>query len=61
MRKYFDMTEGMVLSLEINECILKALWNLAYGRLSGEALKDKEGVATMRNLGKNISWLLNRL
>lgn len=36
-------------------------WNLAYGRLPGEALKDEEGVATMRNLGKNIAWLLNKI
>lgn len=36
-------------------------WNIAYGRLPGEALKDTEGVETMRNLGKNISWLLSRI
>lgn len=36
-------------------------WNIAYGRLPGEALKDAEGVETMRNLGKNISWLLSRV
>ncbi|MDE6489670.1 MAG: flavodoxin family protein, partial [Muribaculaceae bacterium] len=36
-------------------------WPIAYGRLPGEALKDAEGVETMRNLGKNIAWLLSRL
>ena len=36
-------------------------WNIAYGRLPGEALKDAEGVETMRNLGKNISWLLSKI
>lgn len=36
-------------------------WNIAYGRLPGEALKDEEGVANMRNLGQNMAWLLNRL
>lgn len=36
-------------------------WNIAYGRLPGEALKDAEGVETMRNLGKNILWLLSRI
>ncbi len=36
-------------------------WNVAYGKLSGEALKDSEGVETMKNLGKNISWLLERM
>lgn len=34
-------------------------WNIAYGRLPGEAMKDEEGVANMRNLGQNIAWLLN--
>lgn len=36
-------------------------WNLAYGRLPGEALKDTEGVETMQNLGKNIAWLLEKV
>ncbi len=36
-------------------------WNMAYGKLPGEALKDSEGVETMKNLGKNISWLLERM
>ena len=36
-------------------------WNIAYGRLPGEALKDTEGVETMRNLGKNIAWLLSKI
>ena len=36
-------------------------WNIAYGRLPGEAMKDEEAVANMKNLGQNIAWLLNRL
>lgn len=36
-------------------------WNIAYGRLPGEALKDEEGVANMKNLGQNMAWLLKRL
>lgn len=36
-------------------------WNIAYGRLPGEALKDEEGVANMKNLGQNIAWLLKRI
>lgn len=36
-------------------------WNIAYGRLPGEALKDEEGVANMKNLGQNMAWLLGRL
>lgn len=36
-------------------------WNIAYGRLPGEALKDEEGVANMRNLGQNMAWLLEKV
>ncbi|MCM1041676.1 MAG: hypothetical protein NC396_04515 [Bacteroides sp.] len=36
-------------------------WNVAYGRLPGEAMKDTEGVANMKNLGQNIAWLLARI
>lgn len=33
-------------------------WNMGFGREIGEVKNDKEGEATMRNLGKNIAWLL---
>ena len=36
-------------------------WNIAYGRLPGEAMKDEEGVVNMKNLGQNIAWLLKQL
>lgn len=32
-----------------------------HDRLPGEAMKDQEGVANMKNLGQNIAWLLSRL
>ena len=35
-------------------------WNIAYGRLPGEALNDDEAVANMKNMGQNIAWFLNR-
>lgn len=36
-------------------------WTIAYGCLPGEAMKDEEGVATMKNLGQNMAWLLEHL
>ena len=36
-------------------------WNIAYRRLPGEAMKDEEGVANMKNLGQNIAWILNKI
>lgn len=35
-------------------------WNMAYGRLPGEALNDEEAVANMKNLGQNIAWFLSK-
>ena len=35
-------------------------WNIAYGRLPGEAMNDAEAVANMKNLGQNIAWLLKK-
>ncbi len=36
-------------------------WNFANGREKGEVLKDDEGVATMKNLGQNMAWLLKKI
>jgi multimeric flavodoxin WrbA len=36
-------------------------WNFANGRDKGEVAGDEEGVQTMKNLGKNMPWLLKKL
>ena len=36
-------------------------WPMAYGRTPGEALEDQEGLETMRNLGRNMAYLLKAL
>jgi multimeric flavodoxin WrbA len=36
-------------------------WNMAMGREIGDILNDKEGINTLKNLGKNIAWLLMKL
>ncbi len=36
-------------------------WNMGYGRTPGEVNKDEEGLQTMRNLGKNMVWLLKSI
>ena len=33
-------------------------WNMVYGRVPGEAQQDLEGMQTMRNLAKNMAWML---
>ncbi len=36
-------------------------WNLGIGRDKGDVEKDEEGLRTMRVLGENIAWLLQRV
>ena len=47
----------------INEMIIPgaSYWNVAFGRNKGEVEKDEEGIATMKNLGKNMAWLLKKI
>jgi multimeric flavodoxin WrbA len=46
----------------INEMIIpgSSYWNIAIGREKGEVLKDEEGMKTMRVLGENMAWLLEK-
>jgi len=36
-------------------------WNIGVGREAGEVAGDEEGLQTMRNLGVNMAWLLNKI
>ena len=36
-------------------------WNMAYGQMPGDVLSDAEGLDNMRNLGRNMAFLLQRL
>ena len=46
----------------INEMIVpgSSYWNIGVGRNKGEVLKDEEGLKTMKILGENIAWLLEK-
>jgi multimeric flavodoxin WrbA len=35
-------------------------WNLGIGRAIGDVEQDKEGIETMRTLGRNMAWLLKK-
>lgn len=50
LQKYFGITEMPVIS--------STYWNLAHGRLPGEVVEDEEGMQTMRNIGRNMAWVL---
>ncbi|MBD1400745.1 flavodoxin family protein [Pelovirga terrestris] len=47
----------------INEVIVpgSSYWNIAYGRNAGEVANDTEGMDTMRRLGENIAWLMDKV
>jgi multimeric flavodoxin WrbA len=47
----------------INEMIIpgSSYWNIGIGRQPGEVSADVEGVQTMKNLGKNMAWLLKKV
>lgn len=36
-------------------------WNIGIGRDPGEVLEDEEGVRTMRDLGRNMAWLIRKI
>jgi multimeric flavodoxin WrbA len=36
-------------------------WNIGVGMDKGEVEKDEEGIMTMKVLGRNMAWLLNKL
>ena len=50
MNKYFTIAEMPVVS--------STYWNVAHGRAPGEVSQDAEGLQTMRNLARNLAWLL---
>jgi multimeric flavodoxin WrbA len=35
-------------------------WNMAYGQIPGDVLKDEEALENMDNLAENITWLLKK-
>lgn len=36
-------------------------WNMVYGQMAGDVLKDAEGMANIKNLAENLIWLMERL
>lgn len=36
-------------------------WNMVYGQMPGDVLKDQEGMDNLKHLGQNMAYLLNAL
>ena len=53
LNKYFTITGMPVASSHY--------WNSVHGRIPGEAEQDAEGIATVRNLAKNMAFLIKSI
>lgn len=36
-------------------------WNMVYGQMPGDVKNDEEGMTNMKNLGKNMAYLLKKI
>lgn len=50
LNKYFGISQMPVAG--------STYWNLVHGCVPGEAKQDAEGLQTMRNLARNLAWML---
>ena len=50
LNKYFGISQMPVAG--------STYWNMVHGRVPGEAVLDEEGMQTMRNLAKNLAWMM---
>ena len=53
LNKYFSISEMPIAS--------STYWNMIHGGKPGDALQDAEGIRTMRNLAKNMVFLMNAI
>jgi multimeric flavodoxin WrbA len=51
---YFFSISGMIVPGS-------SYWNLGIGRAPGEVTGDAEGVQTMKDLGRNMAWLMKKI
>ena len=50
MNKYFTIAQMPV--------VASTYWNMVHGTAAEEVAQDAEGLQTMRNLGRNMAWLM---
>ena len=53
LNKYMTETEMPLIS--------SSYWNAAFGRMPHEVEEDAEGMQTLRNLGRNMAWILKSI
>ena len=50
LNKYFTINEMVVVS--------SSYWNVVHGATPEDVKKDAEGLQTMRNLARNMAWIM---
>lgn len=53
LNKYFTILNMPIVSSQY--------WNMVYGQTPGQVAQDEEGMQTMRQLGRNMAWMIQRL
>ena len=53
LNKYFTILNMPIVSSQY--------WNMVYGQTPGQAALDEEGMQTMRTLGRNMAWMIEKL
>ncbi|MBR4960412.1 MAG: flavodoxin family protein [Clostridia bacterium] len=51
IENYFTITEMPI--------VASSYWNMVHGTAAEQVVEDKEGLQVMRNLGRNMAWLLS--
>ena len=54
-------TMNMMFEMMNMPVVTSQYWNIAYGAGKGEVKLDTEGMQTMRTLGNNMAWLLQKI
>lgn len=54
-------TMNMAFEMMNMPMVTSQYWNITYGRTPGEASQDTEGMQTMRQLARNMAWMLKKL
>lgn len=55
--------QEMLMFYFINDMIVpgSTYWNIVFGRNPGEALKDEEGIRTVKRFSENVAYLINKM
>ncbi len=53
INNFFTVSQIMIVS--------SSYWNQGIGRNPGEVLNDEEGIRTMKTLGENMAWMLEKV